>query len=269
MTTTTKIHEHRVRLRTGVDLRCSERPGDGETVLLLHGYSDSGRSFEPLLPSLPPDWRVLAPDQRGHGDSERPAGGYAMSDLAADAAALLDAVGATGAVTMVGHSMGSFVAQRLALAHPERVARLVLVGSGPRLDLSTLSPLLDEIRALRDPVPAAFVRAFQSSALHRPLPAAVFERAVAESCKLPARVWHALLDGLLAHELDGVIARPTLLVWGARDGMFGRAGQDELLRVIPGSTLLVYEDAGHSPNWEEPERFAHDLAAFVEGSPLS
>jgi non-heme chloroperoxidase len=265
MTTEAKLLSHRVRLRTGVTLRCLERPGAGETVLLLHGYSDSARSHEPLLPFLPPDWRVLAPDQRGHGDSERPAAGYAMADLAADAAALLDAASAAGPVTVVGHSMGSFVAQQLAVAHPERVARLVLVGSGPRADAAALPELVREVHALRDPVPEEFVRAFQASALHRPLPDADFARVIAESCKLPARVWQALLDGIFAYELAGAVGCPTLLVWGAHDAMFGRAGQDALLRAIPGARLVVYAGSGHCPNWEEPARFGRDLAAFVAG----
>jgi non-heme chloroperoxidase len=86
---------------------------------------------------------------------------------------------------------------------------------------------------------------------------------IAESCKLPARVWQALLDGIFAYELTGAVGCPTLLVWGAHDAMFGRAGQDALLRAIPGARLVVYEGSGHCPNWEEPERFARELAAFV------
>ena len=91
------MHSRRVPLRTGPTLRVSERAGSGGTLLLLHGYSDSGRSFEPVVPWLPADWRVLAPDQRGHGDSDRPEGGYAVADLAADAAALLDEAGVASA----------------------------------------------------------------------------------------------------------------------------------------------------------------------------
>lgn len=266
MTSANPLLSHSARLRTGVTLRFAERPGAGETVLLLHGYGDSGRSFEPLVPLLPPDWRLLAPDQRGHGDSERPAAGYAIETLAADAAALLDAAGAAGPVTVLGHSMGSFVAQILASGWPERVGRVVLVGSAPRVDRETMRELEAGIRALTDPVPEAFVRDFQTSAVHLPVPAPVFEQAVAESLKMPARVWQALLDGILAHDarphLDAIRC-PTLLVFGARDALFDRAGQDELLGGIAGAELVLYEDSGHCPSWEEPERFARELAAFV------
>lgn len=265
------FHSRSVTLRTGVTLRCHERAGAprAETVLLLHGYSDSGRAFAPILPVLPADWRVLAPDQRGHGDSERPAGGYAIPDLAADAAAVLDAAGVTGAVTVVGHSMGSFVAQQLTLDHPERVARLVLVGAGPTGVLDAAKAMQGDVEALVDPVPDAFVRAFQLGTLHRPVPAAFLEAVIAESRKLPARVWRALLAGMLrfdARAHPGRIACPTLLVWGRHDAIFGRAEQDRLLEAIPGAALRVYEGSGHDPHWEEPERFAHDLAAFVAGA---
>lgn len=259
------LRSRRVRLRTGPSVRCGERTGGGEPLLLLHGYGDSGRAFEPIVPFLPRAWRVLAPDQRGHGDSERPPEGYAIADLAADAAALLDSA-EVGAATVVGHSMGSLVAQQLALDHPERVTRLVLVGATPRIGPDAVAELEREVRELVDPVPEDFVRAFQVSTLRQPVPDAFLAQIVAESRKLPARLWRALLEGFARFDVTarlGEIACPTLVVWGAHDAYFGRAEQELLLAGIPGAVLQVYEDAGHDPHWEEPERFARDLAAFV------
>src|SRR5262245_10567419 len=115
-----------VDLPTGVRLRYREHGArDGPAILCLHGYTDSSYSFSRIMPLLPPAFRTVTLDQRGHGESSRPVGGYTIGDLAADAAAALDTLGIAGA-TVVGHSMGSFVAQRLALDHPERVQRLVL-----------------------------------------------------------------------------------------------------------------------------------------------
>jgi pimeloyl-ACP methyl ester carboxylesterase len=65
----------------------------------------------------------------------------------------------------------------------------------------------------------------------------------------------------------GRIRCPVLLVWGDRDAVFGRAEQEALRDGIPGASLLVYEGTGHTPHWEEPERFARDLAAFVARTP--
>jgi len=265
----TELHSHRVRLRTGVTLRCTERAGGGDALLLLHGYSDSGRSFEPILPALPCDLRLLAPDQRGHGDSDRPEGGYAIADLAADAAALLDAAGVRTA-TVVGHSMGSFVAQQLTLDRPERVARLVLIGAAPHGAGDAVKELTREIAAFTDPVSEEFVRGFQTSTLHAPVPEAFFEGVVAESCKLPARVWRAVAEGICGFDVRErlrAIACPTLVVWGRHDAIFGLDEQERLMASIPGAELRVYEDAGYSPHWEQPAPFARDLAEFLGRAP--
>src|SRR5262245_3894598 len=120
----------RVRLSTGVQLQVAESgPTNGEPVLFLHGFTDSWFSFSRVLEILPANVRAIVPTQRGHGDSERPACCYRVADFAADAVALLDALGISRA-TVVGHSMGSFIAQRVAIESPKRVNRLVLIGSG-------------------------------------------------------------------------------------------------------------------------------------------
>jgi len=260
-----------VPLRTGPVLRCIDRAGapGGETVLLLHGYSDSGRSWDPVIAALPPDWRVLAPDQRGHGDSERPREGYGVAQLAADAAALLDAAGASR-VTVVGHSMGSFVAQQLALDHPNRVERLVLVCGAARFPGA--EEFLSEVRTLTDPVSEDFIRSFQRACLRQPIPEAVFEQAVAESRKLPARVWHAIAEGFPAFDVRArlrEIVCPTLVVWGAHDAFFLREQQEELRAGLRGAEFVEHADAGHAPHWEDPARFARDLAAWVAATSLA
>src|SRR5512145_1400366 len=118
------------RLATGPALHYAEQgEADGEAMLFLHGWPDSWFSYSRVLSHLPARYRALAIDQRGFGDSERPDGGYAIDGFADDAAAFLDAVSVERA-TVVGHSFGSFVARRLAIRHPARVARVVLIGTG-------------------------------------------------------------------------------------------------------------------------------------------
>lgn len=258
------------KLPGGPTLRCAERgAGARETLLFLHGYSDCWLSAAPILPRLPADWRVLAPDQRGHGHSERPAAGYDMATLADDAAALLEAAGVTRA-TLVGHSMGSLVAQRLALDHPERVERLVLVGGTPCPAGPTVRELADQLRGFGEEVPRAFVAAFQKSTSLRPLSPAFLEAIVAEGCRMPARVWRALMEGIAAFDSRSELSRigaPTRIVWGDADPCFGRADQDALRTGIPGAELSIYEGTGHNPHWEEPARFARELVDFVAKTP--
>jgi non-heme chloroperoxidase len=256
-----------VRLGSGLRLHYAEQgdPG-GEPVVFLPAYTDSWFSYSRVLPLLPPRYHAVAVDQRGHGDSERPDCCYAVEDFAADVVAFLDAVAAERA-TLVGHSASCLVARRVAEAHPERVARLVLLGSPQSLgDNEEELELQTAVRALQDPVPVQFARELQGAAAHVTLPEAFFEGLVAESLKLPARVWKATLEGLFAFDDKaelGRIAAPTLLVWGEWDRWLPREEEDHLAMAISGAKVIVYPATGHSPNWERPERVAADLDAFM------
>jgi non-heme chloroperoxidase len=86
----------------------------GVPMILLHGYTDSWRSFEPVLPHLPQSIHAFALTQRGHGDADRPATGYRTRDFAADVGAFTDALG-LGPAVVVGSSMGNTNAQRFAI----------------------------------------------------------------------------------------------------------------------------------------------------------
>jgi pimeloyl-ACP methyl ester carboxylesterase len=245
------------------------RAGDpsGIPVLLLHGVTDSWRSFEPVLPHLPASVNAIALSQRGHGDSERPRGGYRTRDYAADVAAGVDALGLDRPV-VVGHSMGATNAQRFAIDHPDRLRGLVLAASFASYRRHpTVTDLCESVVArLEDPIDPAFVREFQEGTVARPVPAAFMDTVVRESLKVPARVWRATFGGFLEDDCVadlGRIRAPTLILWGDRDTLCRREDEDTLLHAIAGSRLVVYEGVGHAIHWEEPERFAADLVAFV------
>ena len=240
----------------------------GDVLLLLHGYTDSWFSFSRLLPLLPAGYHAYALSQRGHGDSERPVSGYTIDHFAADVAAFLDTVGAARA-TLVGHSLSSLIARRVAETRPGHVARLVLVAAVATPVNAAALELREAVRRLADPVPEAFVREFQASTLHVPVPEPFFEQAVAESLKLPARVWQAVADGFCAFDDAADLARiaaPTLILWGERDAYFPGEEQKRLAAAIPGARLTVYAETGHAPHWERPEQVAADLEAFVGGA---
>jgi len=255
------------RLADGVRVRYAVQgaPG-GRAVILLHGYSDSWYSFSPVLPLLPSELRVYALDQRGHGESDRPRTGYALTDLAGDVIGLMDAEGISHAV-IVGHSMGSLVAQQVARMAPARVERLVLVGSAPSFrSMPGAMDFAAAVHELTDPVSVEFIEEFQRSTIHRPLPDSFVARVIDESRKLPAYVWHGIVDGMVAagpaREL-GTAKIPTLLLWGEKDAVFPREAQDSLLAMIPGAELEVYLETGHAVHWERPEEFVSDLMAFL------
>jgi len=256
-----------VRLKTGVDLHYATRGNPtGEPVILLHGYSDSWFSYSAVLERLPANLRVYAIDLRGHGRSTKPKTGYAMPDLAADVIAFMDAKSISRA-TIVGHSLGGLIAQRIAEAAPQRVARLVLVSTataGRHIDGA--KELHAAISGFVDSVPLSFIREFQLGTAHAPVPVAFMDRAINESRRLPTHVWRAIANGIVADNRPvgwPQVRIPTLVLWGDRDTYATRAEQTALIEMIPGAELKTYVNTGHALHWERPVEFARDLTRFI------
>jgi non-heme chloroperoxidase len=257
-----------IRLPSGVKLEYAEQgAGDGTPVILLHGITDSWRSYEPVLPHLPSSLRAFALSQRGHGGSSRPKQSYAPRDFAADVAAFIEALG-LGPAIVVGHSMGSCVAQSFAIDYPRQVQGLVLVGSFCRLaDNPAVAEFWQEVEKLGDPVSPAFVRDFQESTLTLPVHSAFLDAIVAESLKVPARVWRDALQGLMSFDRSAELRKvkaPTLILWGDCDGFARRVDQDDLSAALPRAQLSIYEGVGHALHWEDQRRFSAELCGFVK-----
>lgn len=257
-------------LATGVTLPYVEQ-GDtsGVPVLLLHGVTDSWRSFEHVMPYLPDRLHVFALTQRGHGDADKPRDGYLMSDFAADLAAFMDRIGLERAV-IAGSSMGSSIAQRFALDYPERVKQIILMAAFYSYhDKPDLVEFAEQaIDQLIDPIDPAFAREFQESTLAKPIPPEHLDIYVSESMKVPAHVWRAVFGGFIKHDAPiepNRITAPTLIIWGDQDAYGPRRDQDMLRAAIPGSRLVVYEGYGHATHWEDPERVAAEIVTFIDG----
>lgn len=265
------VQMSRIRLPTGIDMELAQtkpvEAGSGRPVLFLHGYTDSWYSHNGVLQALPPGVHAIVPSQRGHGGTDKPVGAYRIADFAADAIALMDLLGIERAA-IVGHSMGSLIAQELALTRPERVSAAVLNGSATTADNDVLRAMLAEARRLADPLDRGFVAAFQSGTCVGPLgPGMDLEYAIDESMKMPAHAWVGALEGLIAWRPPkpiGEIACPVLVTWGDRDELFLRPEQDRLLAAIPQARLSVYQNIGHAPHWEQPARFTSEMMAFLD-----
>lgn len=258
-----------VKVETGMTLQyVAQGDPKGPVVVLLHGAGDSWHSWELVLPHLPRTFRVYGVTLRGHGLSDHPTTGYARADFAADITSLLRKLDLRD-VTLVGHSLGSFVAQVVATSDTDgRLSRLVLIGSGPGRapDPNTPSPVSSYFASVKDPIDYQFARDFQAGTAFTPLPPAFLETMIAEVQRVPAAMFHELAKGSADPQHVEKLARlkvKTLLLWGEKDSMFSKADQDSLLKIIPGSRLIAYPDTGHALHWEYPERFAHDLSAFM------
>jgi pimeloyl-ACP methyl ester carboxylesterase len=258
-----------VRLKTGIRMHYAEQgAGEGVPVILLHGITDSWYSWRRVLPRLDKKYRVYALDLRGHGDTDKPAAGYAMKDFAADVVAFMDAMKIKKAV-VAGHSMGSFVALQTALDAPGRVEKLLIMGTATTARNDATIDLKKSFDELKDPLDEKFVRDFQVGASSESVPGDFMDGIVRHSMKVPARVWKAALSGVMAEDYQprlGRIKAPTLIVWGDKENLFLRPEQEILKTKIANSSLKIYEGAGHSPHWEYPEKFAADLTEFLKDS---
>jgi pimeloyl-ACP methyl ester carboxylesterase len=261
---TDRIRFGRVSLATGVSLHYADKGTKGKAPLVfLHGFVDSWRSFIKVIEFLAPGRRAIACDLRGHGDSDKPEGGYFLADFTQDLLLFIDALGLDKA-NLVGHSMGSFIAQSFAAIHPHRVERLVLIGSAPyAVDNAALLEVKPMIDALHDPLERDFISGFQATG--DPVPAEFMDMIISETMKVPARVWRSVFAGLLQVDLRPIlhaVAAPTLIMWGNRDMIFTRRDQETLLSQIPDSMLKEF-DAGHALHWEKPKEVAAALESFL------
>ncbi|WP_167772680.1 alpha/beta fold hydrolase [Ramlibacter henchirensis] len=257
-----------VRLPGGLTFECAEQgPPGGPALLMLHGITDTWRSFEPVLPWLPPEWHVVSMTQRGHGGSSA-AASLRTRDFAADAAGLIDTLGLSQ-VLVVGHSMGAVNALRLAIDHPNRVRGVVAAGAFA--SFSDKPEFVDfvqsQILGLGAQVPRELAESFQRDTIAGPVAPRLLETMVDECLRTPAATWRgafaALLDDDFTDELHTIEA-PVLLPWGDADAFSPESDQQRLERQLPQATRVVYAGVGHALHWEQPRRFAADLMRFEE-----
>jgi non-heme chloroperoxidase len=255
-----------IQLSTGVQLEYAEQ-GDakGIPVILLHGFTDSWKSFEAVLPHLPSSMHVFAISQRGHGNSSKKSTSYHAEDFAKDIAAFIKQQKLNQPV-IAGHSMGSTNAQCFAVRYPSLTRALVLVGSFANLKTPAINEFKKVIDGLKDPVDSVFAAEFQVSTIVKPIPDAMLKNFISESLKLPAHVWKGVAAGWATAEYIKPLqtfTKPALIVWGDKDAYCSIEDQKVLNKTLKKSRLLMYEGIGHAVHWETPQQFAKDLIAFI------
>lgn len=274
-----RIHGHEVSYRD---------EGDGPVLLLLHGIAGSSRAWREVIPALSDDFRVIAPDLLGHGESAKPLGDYSLGAYASGLRDLLGVLGVERA-TLVGQSFGGGVAMQLAYQHPEVCERLVLVDSGglgrdvnPILRAATL-PLAEYVMPVLFP---SFVkergdavsRFLRDRGIRSGRAAEVWlayrSLTETENRKAFVRTVRSVIDpgGQTVSALDRLYLAsevPTLIVWGEDDSIIPVSHAHAAHEAIPGSRLEVFDGVGHFPHVEVPERFVEVLRDFIATTPVA
>jgi len=235
-------------------------------LILVHGFTQTGRSWQPVLHALGGRYRALAPDLPGHGDfaARRPAS-FAACD------AYLGALAGDRRITLAGYSLGGRVALHAGLSLGDRVERLVLIGASPGLaNASERGARADADAALADRIEAigldAFVREWGAQPLFAGMPRGIAELAEADRMRNTAEGLAAALRGLGTGVMPslwnrlGELTVAVDLVVGERDLKF-RAIAERMQAALPGARLHVVPGAGHTVQLEVPGAVADVLAA--------
>ncbi len=236
--------------------------GQGDPVVLLHGWGASSQSLAGVAACLAPIYRVLSVDLPGFGWSQAPPAAWGVADYAEHVRRLLDEVRIARAA-LLGHSFGGRIAVRLASSHPERVGRLILVASagvrprrGPRYYLR-----VGIAKALRRLMVLPGLEGVGSRLLSR------WQAKVGSRDYLAAGRLRPTLVKVVNEDLTpalGLIQAPTLLMWGDRDQEVRRPAMEIMAARIPGARLRVWAGAGHFPFQDAPETFCQAVREFLQ-----
>jgi pimeloyl-ACP methyl ester carboxylesterase len=256
-----------------------ERCGAGPPFLLVHGFTGAKEDLIDHAPRFGEHAEVVLFDHRGHGASDKPAdvADYSLDRLAADTIAVADAVG-FDRFTLLGYSMGGMVARRLLLANPERVAALVLLDTSPGppdgidpdlADAAGQIALTDGMTVLREVLDEANVLGSEADQrVRRERPGYIEFGARKWNDVAPAA--YAALVHEVTHQPDQLeqmrtIECPTLVVVGAQDESF-YGPSAAMADALPDSRLVVIPDAGHAPQFENPDAYFTAVDAFVRAT---
>ncbi len=219
------------------------------TMLFVHGYGGEAMQWRKQLTAFADEYRVVAMDLRGHGLSDQPASTYSTEEHVADTERVIDALNLPPKLILLGHSFGGAIATSYALKHPERVERLVLVGTSAHFNLNPLLKL-----ALKLPI-----------AIGEPI-RRMFPRALAA----PAHVLKAMHVNALAKfdgkEIYPQLKIPLLLILGHRDIVFTQAAYDAVAKLVAGARVERIPVSAHMVHLERPEAVNRAIARFVKGA---
>jgi pimeloyl-ACP methyl ester carboxylesterase len=279
---------HRIPVSDGLELNVLEWSTEGVPLILLHGGGNEAHLWDDFIPAIAPHYRVIAVDQRGHGDSDwDPEGRYETKFMVNDLEALTEALQIDRFV-LIGFSMGGRVAMSFAGRHPERLAGLVLVDIGPEIDPRGMIRIGQENQAHRAPVfastdeytsllslnyPAGQPHALIRMAKHglRQREDGLFELKTdpkMRAARTDDDAARAKEDAFIQEQWDALakIPCPTLVVRGAASDVLSPDIADKMVDdVLKNGQLAIIPQAAHSVATDNPKAFEAAVSRFVLG----
>lgn len=256
-------------MSNGINIHYEER-GSGDPLILLMGLGAPGSRWEDHVAAYEKHFRCILVDNRGAGESDKPAGPYTTKMMADDTAGLMQALSIENA-KVAGISMGSAIAQELALAYPEKVRSLVLISSWSRCDRYTQA-VFDQFKKMRALAsPADFVQLLQLWIASAPY----YEEHYVEMTRdqknahenyMPLEAFQAQCEACSRHNTFdrlGRITVPALLTVGDADIFTPRRLTIEMHERMPHSKILVFNELGHIHHWEDLARFNEATSRFL------
>lgn len=263
----------------GLKVYCKEKGNKGKVLLFIHGFSASTYSWRENLEPLSKNFHAYALDLKGFGYTAKPAeSNYTLDAQAQLVADFMDTLKIKSAV-LIGNSMGGAISMKVALAHPEKVEKLVLVDSagvsegivmfgvlGKNISANSLSKTLNYlfmnehtiksiIKSLyvqknlkTDEVAEGYVKPFRTPGIEDAF--AEMVKGFVQDDDLPKRIPE--------------IKIPTLIVWGENDTIIPVTAAHKFNELIKGSKLIIYPEAGHMPMEEHPAEFNKAISEFIK-----
>ena len=248
-----------------------EEAGSGEPLLMIMGLSGDLQAWALQVPTLARKYRVITYDNRGAGRTSAPDKPYSIKQMADDAVALLDSLGIARA-HVLGFSMGGYIAQELAAAHPERVEKLILLATAPYIDGYGKVVVGNWVNVRRSNMSREQIVRYTSQFLYSPElldDEERYERAVQNNLANPyAQQDHAFIrqaQAVLAFDardrLPG-LKNKTLVLVGKDDILVPPRNSEKLVKLIPGAAMKTLS-GGHLGCIEYPHEYNDAIAEFL------
>lgn len=246
--------------------------GEGHPLVLISGVGYGGWFWHQVVPALAEHFQVVTFDNRGAGGTDKPDGPYTTAMMAADTAGLLDALGVQKAFVL-GHSLGGFIAQELALARPELVEKLILASTtygGP--NVIPITPEALEVLTKRDGDPVELVRQGIQVACapgfadrHPEVVQELLEHRLTNPVP-PAQYQAQVMAGATHNAEDriGLITCPVLVLFGEHDKVVPPGNAELLARKLPNAQVKILPNVGHVFPIEDPEATVQSILEFLE-----